>query len=552
MVRYRAIRPRLCALALLAALSLAAACAGDDMSATASEGSTGTTGDATAGSATTAASASATATTTSGSASATATSGTTATSASSDTDTGTTGDDAILEPVGHPRELRGAWVATVFNINFPSAPGLSAAAQEEELLDILDAMADAGLNSVFLQVRPESDALYPSQLEPWSRSLTGTQGEDPGWDPLAVAVAAAHARNLEVHAWLNPYRAAATANAPLAEPHVALAHPEHAHVYGTYLWMDPGAAPVQDHLLAVIDDIISRYDVDGVHFDDYFYPYPTDEDFPDGLTWGAYKDGGGDLSRADWRRHNVDAMVEAVGALVADVRPEVRFGISPFGIYRPGIPAGISGFDQYEGLYADPLKWLDEGWVDYLAPQLYWPTTYPKQAYDVLVAWWASVTTGGRHIFAGNYLSKLGSGAEWSLDEFLLQLDLTRAQADAGARGNIYFSVEPLVDDWQGFAGVLAADYYDEPALTPALASAAGDTVAPPTVDLDGATAWLSHDEADELRAYTVYFRSGDTWLLDQIVPASTEGLALGSGSWAIAAAAKTGVESLGVVVEIP
>jgi len=568
MERFRPASPTLLSSLCCALLTTSLACSGEDVSD--DDGDSDTTGadsDTTASAST---SGSATATATGATATATATTtGTTddtddtsTTGATGDTgdtddtddtdDTSTTGDDRILVPVGHPRELRGAWVASVFNINFPSEPGLSAAAQEEELLDILDTMESAGLNAAFLQVRPESDALYPSQLEPWSRSLTGTQGQDPGWDPLEVAIDEAHARGIELHAWLNPYRAKASLNSELAPPHVALAHPEHAHTYGSYLWMDPGSAEVQDHLLAVIDDLVSRYDIDGIHFDDYFYPYPTDDPFPDDLTWSAYEDGGGELDRDDWRRHNVDTMVEAVGVLVAELRPEVRFGISPFGIYRPGIPAGISGFDQYEGLYADPIKWIDAGWLDYLAPQLYWPTTYPKQAYDVLISWWAGATSGGRHIFAGNYLSKLGSGPEWSLDEFLTQIELTRAESEAGARGNIYFSVEPILSDWEGFAGILGDDLYAEPALTPAIAAAVGDVIDPPELNLDAGVVTLNHGAPGSLRAYSIYFSDGDAWVLDRLVPAAEATTNLSQGTWAIAAAAKTGVESLGVVIEVP
>ncbi|MCB9705988.1 MAG: family 10 glycosylhydrolase [Myxococcales bacterium] len=548
------VRKRALLLALLSApLGLLVACAGDDAASSASEASdsdvSSATSTATASTATTAA-------TSGGGSTDASTSGASAgTSGGGETSGSTSGGPAVeLAEVGHARELRGAWIASVFNINFPSAPGLDAAAQEAELIALLDASEAAGLNAVFLQVRPECDALYPSALEPWSRSLSGQQGVDPGWDPLAVAIAEGHARGLEVHAWLNPYRAKASKSSQIVPPHVALAHPEHAHDYDKYTWMDPGAAPVQDHLLAVIEDIVSRYPVDGIHFDDYFYPYPDGSDFPDDLTWGDYVDGGGLLGRGDWRRSNVDHMVESVGALLGEVAPDVRFGISPFGIYRPGTPPGIQGFDQYEGLYADPLRWLDEGWVDYLAPQLYWPTTYPQQAYDVLIAWWASETTGGRHIFAGNYLSKLGSAPEWSLEELLLQVELTRDEAASGARGNIFFNIEPLVDDWEGIAGALVDEFYGAPALTPALAAAvaAGEEFDPPHVELAGEVASLAHADADRLRAYVVYAAGRDGWVLDRILPASSGEAILGPGRWAISAAARSGVESLGVVVELP
>lgn len=546
MVRFRPNTSHFAALLLLTSLGLGAC--GDDTGTgeSASESSGSNSSRATSASSTESAEtlASSTQGTSSGSE--------TETDSGGDSDGTTAGSDPILVPVAHTRELRGAWIASVFNINFPSAPGLDAAEQEKELVEIFDRLEAAGLNAAFFQVRPESDALYPSDLEPWSRSLTGTQGEDPGWDPLAVAIDLAHARGIELHAWLNPYRAKAKLQSEIVPPHIALANPDHAHVYGAYLWMDPGAVEVQMHLLAVIEDLITRYDIDGVHFDDYFYPYPTDDPFPDDLTWDAYVGGGGELDRDDWRRQNVDSMVEAVGILIEDQRPDVRFGISPFGIYRPGIPEGISGFDQYEGLYADPIKWLDAGWLDYLAPQLYWPTTYPKQAYDVLVAWWAQATSGGRHIFAGNYLSKLGSSSAWSLEEILLQIELTREQSDVGARGNIFFNVEPILDDWEGFASILGDDLYVSPALAPAIAAAADISVAAPKVSIEGDTVTLTHDNPEEIRAYSVYYDADDQWLLDRLVPVTENTIKLSSGTWAIAAASRSNVESLGSVVVVP
>ncbi len=457
-----------------------------------------------------------------------------------------------LVTVGHTREFRAVWVATVFNINFPSAKGLSAAAQQDELRALLDVAQGTGLNAVVFQVRPECDALYASPLEPWSRYLTGTQGEDPGYDPLAVLVEEAHARGIEVHAWLNPYRANADKAAPLAPNHVAKVLPQYAYAYDKYTWMDPGAEEVQSHLLAVIGDIVTRYDVDGIHFDDYFYPYPSGDEFPDDATWQAYQDGGGMLSRADWRRSNVDAMVEGVAATIDGLRPEVRFGVSPFGIYRPGVPPGISGFDAYEGLYADPLKWMQEGWVDYLAPQLYWPIGQQAQSYATLIEWWASVTEGGRYIFAGNYLSKLGSAPEWSVDEFRQQILLSREQADMGSQGNIFFQIAPLQGNDAGIADVLKSEFYAAPALTPPIAAMKDVAVAPPTVTLDGQAAAVAHEAPETLRAWTVYADTPDGWTLGRIVPAAQASVDLTAGKWAIAAVGKHGVESPGVVVVVP
>ncbi len=455
--------------------------------------------------------------------------------------------------VAHPRELRAVWVASVSNINFPSGQGLAAEAQQAELRAMFDAVAAAGLNAVVLQVRPECDALYASAIEPWSRYLTGTQGGDPGYDPLEFAVAEAHARGLELHAWFNPYRAKASAGSKAAADHIANKFPEYAYNYGAALWMDPGAQPVQDQLLAVISDVVTRYDVDGVHFDDYFYPYPEDEDFPDDLTYGAYVQGGGDLERGDWRRDTVNRMVEQVGLQIAALRPSVRWGISPFGIYRPGTPPGIQGLDQYAAIYADPLKWMQEGWLDYLAPQLYWPSTQAPQAYGALIEWWSSITTGGRYIFAGNYLSKIGSEAKWSLDEFQTQIELSREYAASGSQGNIYFHVQPILADAEGITTLLTEELYAQPALTPPIAALVDEVVAPPQVELAGTTLTLTHAEPASLRAWALYAAEGEGWSLARIVPASQATLELPQpGTWAVSAAARSGVESLGVRVTAP
>ncbi|HEY8379281.1 MAG TPA: family 10 glycosylhydrolase [Nannocystis sp.] len=465
-------------------------------------------------------------------------------------DTSTTGESQVA--VSHAREFRAAWVATVFNINFPSGQGLPPEALKAELVAILDAVQAAGLNAVVFQVRPECDALYASSLEPWSRFLTGTQGQDPGMDPLQVALDEGHARGLEVHAWLNPFRAAASQDVAFADNHVARTLPQYAYPYDSFVWMDPGAAEVREHLVAVIADLVTRYDVDGIHFDDYFYPYPNGTEFPDDATWTAYQAAGGKLSRADWRRDNVHAMVQAVAAKVAALRPSVRFGISPFGIYRPGIPEGITGFDPYEGLYADPLRWMQEGWVDYLAPQLYWPTTQTPQAYGTLIAWWASVTEGGRYIFAGNYLSKIGTEAVWSVDEFRQQIELSRAHAEAGSQGNIFFQVKPIQDNAYGIADVLRTEFYQRPALTPPIAAMAAVSVEPPAVEVQGGQAMLSHPTPEALRAWVVYAQSGSEFVIDRIVPASQASVDLSPGTWAISAAGKHGVESPGVLVTVP
>lgn len=464
--------------------------------------------------------------------------------------TGDTPPQPTVE-VSHEREFRAAWIATVYNINYPSAQGLDVATLQAELQALLDVAAAHGLNAVLFQVRPESDALYDSDIEPWSRYLMGSQGQDPGFDPLAYLIEQAHPMGIEVHAWVNPYRAKSTLSSTLAEGHIALEQPDFAYEYGNLLWMDPGAEPVQERTIDVVLDLVDRYDVDGIHFDDYFYPYPNGEPFPDAATYGAYLDGGGALALDDWRRDNVNQLVEVLYESIVGTRDHIRFGISPFGIYRPGMPEGIVGLDQYAEIFADPLLWMDEGWVDYLAPQLYWPTTQTQQAYEPLLEWWSSMTSDGRYIFAGNFLSQIGSSDAWSVDEVLDQVELSRTYRALGSMGNIYYHIEPLESDTLGVGTALAETFYEQAALTPPLAARLGDVIEPPYVELDGESATLTAQDDTPLRAWVVYRDDGAGYVLDRIVPAAESTVVLGPGSWAISAAGRSGVESLGVQIEI-
>jgi uncharacterized lipoprotein YddW (UPF0748 family) len=461
-------------------------------------------------------------------------------------------DLSELVDVAHTRELRGAWVASVWNINFPSSPNLPVETQKKELEAMLDRLQQSGFNSIFFHVRPEGDALYKSDLEPFSHYLTGTPGKDPGYDPLEYLVQEAHQRNIEVHAWLNPYRAASSLSTKQVAPHIAVTHPEHVHPYGSVRWMDPGADVVREKLVDVCADLTRRYDLDGIHFDDYFYPYPIEgKDFPDNRTWNAYQAGGGTLNRADWRRENVNRAVRDVNQAVAREKDHVRFGISPFGIPAPDKPEGISGFNQYEGLYADTQKWMDEGWVDYLAPQLYWRTDQPKQAYGTLMNWWADHTSGGRYIFGGNDLTSLGKNSKWNVDEYRKEVALTRAKAEQGAQGNLWWNIGPLMENRQNIADVCGDEFYAKPALTPPLSTAAGKTVSHPQVRVEGGTVQIQHTDAAPLRAWTVYRKEGTGWELDRIVAGTQTEFELPPGQWAVAAASKHGVESQGVVVHV-
>ncbi|MGQ0712118.1 MAG: glycoside hydrolase family 10 protein [Gemmatimonadaceae bacterium] len=375
------------------------------------------------------------------------------------------------------REFRGVWVASVANIDWPSRPGLSTWEQQEELLHVLNRCVALGLNAVVLQIRPAADALYASTLEPWSEYLTGRQGQapEPAWDPLAFAVEEAHRRGLELHAWFNPFRARhPTATSEIAATHVAKRRPTLVLSYGRHLWLDPGLPEARAYSIRVIADVVRRYDIDGVQIDDYFYPYRERDssgallDFPDSLSWARYVGTGGALGRDDWRRSNVDVFVRDLYRAIKRTKRRVRFGVSPFGIWRPGYPATVQGFDPYEQIYADARKWLVEGWVDYFAPQLYWPIQPPAQSYPVLLAWWAQENVKRRHLWPGNFTSRVGAGdstRRWTPAEILDQVRLTRERA--GATGNIHFSMKVFLENRDSIATALARGIYAEPALVP-------------------------------------------------------------------------------------
>lgn len=386
----------------------------------------------------------------------------------------------LAEPTCVPpvvaREFRGVWVATVDNIDWPSKPGLSTGKAKKELITLLDRARASGLNAVIFQVRPAGDALYRSRLEPWSEYLTGRQGRAPfpAWDPLEFAVTEAHKRGMELHAWFNPYRAKhPSAKGRLASTHLARTRPALVKTYGTHLWMDPGEPEVRAHTVRVITDVVRRYDIDGVHFDDYFYPYKERDrrgatiDFPDSASYARYVAAGGTLGRDDWRRQNVDLLVEELNRAIHDVKPWVKFGVSPFGIWRPGFPAQVRGFDAYAELYADARRWLQAGWVDYFAPQLYWPIAQEAQAYPVLLRWWSEQNPFARNIWPGNYASRVGerSRTAWRTSEILAQVAETRAAA--GATGNIHFSAKVFLEDRDSLATQIGRESYPAPALVP-------------------------------------------------------------------------------------
>jgi uncharacterized lipoprotein YddW (UPF0748 family) len=371
------------------------------------------------------------------------------------------------------REFRGLWVATVDNIDWPSQRGLDSARQQQEMLAILDRAAALRFNVIVLQIRDSCDALYDSKIEPWSEYLTGRMGQAPSplYDPLQFAVAEAHKRGLQLHAWFNPYRARLpNPKSPAAANHVTLKHPELVRGYGKYLWLDPGEQGTRDYSLSVVLDVVRRYDIDGVHFDDYFYPYPENAagreiNFPDDVPWRRYLAQGGKLTRTEWRRENVNLFVQAVYQAIKKEKPWVQFGVSPFGIWRPSHPAQISGFDSYNKLYCDAPRWLEEGWLDYCAPQLYWPVDQKAQSFPVLLQWWAGQNPRHRTLLAGMKVNGWKNVPD-EAREAAREIELTRRQA--GASGEILWHAKPLLLMTNNVAAVLQNQVYAAPALAPA------------------------------------------------------------------------------------
>ncbi|WP_229459255.1 glycoside hydrolase family 10 protein [Massilia cavernae] len=442
------------------------------------------------------------------------------------------------EPPAAPREFRAAWVSTVANIDWPTKQGLSAAQQQAEAIAILDRAKAMNLNAIVLQVRPAADAIYPSKLEPWTEFLSGTQGvgPQPWYDPLKFWVAEAHARGLELHAWFNPYRARhATARSPIAATHISKTNPAAVKSYGQFLWMDPGEESASKQTLDVILDVVRRYDIDGVHLDDYFYPYPIEAptatgaetaaldgsgaaraelDFPDQPAWQRYVAGGGKLDRASWRRDNVNRLIEAIYKGIHREKSWVRFGISPFGIGKPDRrPPTISGFSQYDKLYADAELWLEQGWVDYFTPQLYWPRSQTPQAYDTLLDYWLAQNPKGRHMWPGLFTSRIGAPTRsYAPKEVLEQIEVTRARP--AATGHVHFSMAALMENREGITDQLKAVHYGTPALVPATTWLGNAAPGVPGVSAkrgpDGVRLKLSAGKANV--QYAIWSKHGGEW----------------------------------------
>ena len=352
------------------------------------------------------------------------------------------------------REFRAVWIATAYNIDWPTKKGLSASAQQAELRRMIDTIARLRMNAVIFQVRPMGDAFYDSKIEPWSHFLTGTMGRSPGYDPLAFCIKEAHARGLEVHAWFNPFRALTNNEIQASRDHITRLSPSIMKRYGNQTWCDPAKAESRVHALKVIADVTRRYNIDGVHLDDYFYPYPKKgvRPFADGKTPAQ-------------RRAYIDDFVENLYKTVKKEKPWVRVGISPFGIWRPNVPAGIkAGIDSYEDLGGNSLKWLQKSWVDYLSPQLYWRIDPPDQSFPKLLDWWRD--QGKRPVWPGIATVRINGPEDGrKVTEISRQIELTR-KIGRNWHGHIHWNASALIKDRGGIHRHLDK-IYTQPALVP-------------------------------------------------------------------------------------
>lgn len=428
-----------------------------------------------------------------------------------------TGDPTGRKPSAE-REFRAAWVATVDNINWPSKPGIPVEEQKKEAIVLLDLLHENNFNCVIFQVRPHCDALYKSELEPWSYYLTGEQGKapDPLYDPLEFWIKEAHARGLELHAWLNPYRAHHIAGGEVTDASIVRKKPDLVVKLGQgYWWMDPALKGTQDHSFNVVIDLVRRYDLDGIHFDDYFYPYPeynNNRDFPDDASWQIYQQNGGKLSRGDWRRQAVNTFIKRVYKGIKTEKPYVKFGLSPFGIWRPNNPPAIGGFDQYNLLYADARKWLNEGWIDYYSPQLYWPINQLQQSYPLLLAWWRDENIKGRHLWPGISIGR--QGVERASDEAINEIMIARGILPQSP-GVVHWSIGSLVTS-PGLTKAIYKGPYKKKALVPSSPWLDKKLPVPPEVSFtqikDSLAVTWNIIGSNDISNWVVYFKQGPQW----------------------------------------
>ncbi len=372
-------------------------------------------------------------------------------------------------------EFRAVWVATVANIDWPSQKGLTTEQQKTEAIELIEMQKKLGMNTIILQVRPTADAFYQSKLEPWSRYLCGVQGQAPNpfYDPLKFWIEECHKRGMELHAWLNPYRVAQKYDEPLSTSHIAFQHPEWILKYGDKLYFDPGIPETREFVTGVVIDIVKRYDVDAIHFDDYFYPYPLAEEFPDTVSFRQNGRGFTQENIADWRRENVDIIIEMLNNSIKAIKPWVKFGISPFGVWRnkEDDPMGSdtkAGSTNYDHLYANIIKWQKNGWIDYCLPQLYWRIGHPLVDFTLLANWWKDHAYG-RAMYVGHGVYRVSPDSkipEWTEpDQLPRQIEVLRNIPEIS--GSAFYSSKWFKANLLGFQDSLIQHYYRKPAIVP-------------------------------------------------------------------------------------
>ncbi len=371
-----------------------------------------------------------------------------------------------LDAHGQRPEFRGVWVATVSNIDWPSGPALSSGSQQAEFIKLADMHKRNGLNALIVQVRPATDALYPSPYEPWSQWLTGKQGRPPSpyYDPLEFMITETHKRGMEFHAWMNPYRAVFNINNTVLSPtHITRLHPEWFLTYGDKKYFDPGNREAQLYVTNVVKDVVNRYDIDAVHFDDYFYPYRIKgKEFPDNNSYSKWGKG---LSKDAWRRSNTDSIIVGLYRAIKQVNPLCQFGISPFGVWRniDKDPAGSNtkaGQTNYDDLYADILLWLRKGWMDYITPQVYWEIGHPAAAFDTLLDWW-SKNTHGINCYIGIGIYRAGSNPAWK-DRSQLPRQIELIRSTPHMQGMAFYSSKVFEKNPNGWSDSLRLTYFKE------------------------------------------------------------------------------------------
>jgi len=438
-----------------------------------------------------------------------------------------------------PREFRAAFATPIWDRGFrdwPSAAGLTPDSQRTELRVMLDHAVAVGLNAIVLHVRIAGDAMYPTKYAPWSAFLTGKSGEapSPAYDPLAYAVEQAHARGLQLHAWFNPFRALMPPFTGKAAPsHVTRAHPEWIRKYGSQTWIDPGDPAARRHVLETILDVVKRYDVDGIALDDYFYPYRESRtvtrrvkkrrvktqvqlEFPDDKTWKKYGKAKGWTDRDAWRRANIDDFIESLYKETKSIKRSMIVGISPFGIWRPGSPAGVTGLDAYEEIYADSRRWLAEGWLDYVAPQLYWEVGGSQDRFRALDAWWRNHNPQARYVWPTLYTSHVYGGRDaWPMNEIRTQVTTLRDSriGSLDAPGEVHFRLAALFANDDRLASTLSQSY-GERALVPAFPWLGGAVPASPVISFvqgDSATSFsLTPGDSTQVRWWLIQTRGID------------------------------------------